>query len=39
MKLLKRSKEDIFLGKKREIENAQFELEKISNLLNKQKKI
>lgn len=39
MKLLERSKEDLFLGKKREIEDIEFELEKISNLLNKHKKI
>jgi hypothetical protein len=38
MKLLKRNKKDLFLQKKREIENEEIELERISDLYNRKRK-
>lgn len=38
MKLLKRNKKDLFLQKKREIENEEIELERISDLYNRKTK-
>ena len=38
MKLLKRNKQDLFLQKKREIENEEIELERISDLYNRKTK-